>query len=187
MAGSTGPCLQLLHCSHLLPKANARLVRTLIYISLGGVRLGVKEQSRSIPESSFPGSTQEKFPSNHLSGPTSLPQIRGRNHLNPNAASIYGAPLCVRFRPRPPAHISAYPQHKSGKEVLLSPVCTRGNQGPERLNDSLKATQLELTELGCKAKSACLQSLCSFHFSKLTPTYSGEGGSGVTPTCIKGT
>lgn len=33
------------------PQANARLVRTLIYISLGGVRPGVKEQSCSIPES----------------------------------------------------------------------------------------------------------------------------------------
>ena len=41
-------------CNYLLtpfPKANARLVRTLIYISLGGVRRGVKEQSSYIPES----------------------------------------------------------------------------------------------------------------------------------------
>ena len=38
-------------CSHLFLKANARLVRTLIYISLGGVRPGVKERSCSIPVS----------------------------------------------------------------------------------------------------------------------------------------
>lgn len=35
------------------PKANARLVRTLIYISLGGVSLGVKEQSCSILKPDF--------------------------------------------------------------------------------------------------------------------------------------
>lgn len=41
-------------CDYLLapfPKANARLVKSLIYISLGGVRLGVKEQRCSTPES----------------------------------------------------------------------------------------------------------------------------------------
>lgn len=43
--------LSVIVCSHLFPKANARLVRTLIYISLGGVRPGVKEQSCSIPGS----------------------------------------------------------------------------------------------------------------------------------------
>jgi hypothetical protein len=49
------PCLTV--GWHLFSQENARSVRTLIYISLGGVRLGVKEQSCSVPGSSLSGSS----------------------------------------------------------------------------------------------------------------------------------
>lgn len=64
------------------PPANARLVRTLIYISLGGVRLGVKEQSCSSLNPEFPEQHSAVIPRQPTQWPTSPFQSRAQNHLN---------------------------------------------------------------------------------------------------------
>ena len=100
-------------CNYLLtpfPKANARLVRTLIYISLGGVRRGVKEQSSSIPESRvFRAALSSNSPATTSVDRPPPPQIRAQNHLNQNTAShpwreppacqLQHQALCLYFDP----------------------------------------------------------------------------------------
>lgn len=75
------------------PPANARLVRTLIYISLGGVRLGVKERSCSSLNPEFPEQHSAVIPRQPTQWPSSPFQSRAQNHLNKIRLHLL-SPLC---------------------------------------------------------------------------------------------